>query len=131
MAGDDVCALASFSEEEEDDDDVTSGRTSRFAQKYMPTSAHNRAMVRVSLAKLPRFLRRVASSAATWAAAVLATLAVGATPAPTLLAARSPEEKRMAVLGGKVKARATSSRAERRRRDCDSEARTALERREV
>lgn len=126
LVGDDVCVSVCFSVVE----DWTSWRTSRLAQKYMPTSAHNLAMVRVSLAKLPKFLRRVASSAASWAAAVLATLAVGASPVGPA-AARSPEEKMMAVLGGRVKARATSSRAERRRRDCDSEERTALERRDV
>lgn len=103
------------------DEDDKSWRTNLLAQKYIPTKAHRRAIVRASLAKPPKLLRRAAKVAANCAAAVLV-----ATPG-----AGDGAWKMMAVLGGSVKARATSSRAERRRRDCDSEARTALERREV
>lgn len=117
----------------EGEEEEKSWRVSRFAQKYMPTNAHNRAIVLVSLAKLPKLFKRAASKAANWAAAVFATTA-GAPPAPVLpfeAAAAAAGVKMMAVLGGRVNAKATNSRAERRRRDCESEERTALDRREV
>lgn len=44
-------------------------RMSRFAQLYMPSRAQRRAMVRASLARAPRFLRRAARRAARAAAA--------------------------------------------------------------